>query len=53
MELNTRKIIDYSHITLENLVHMKKLGEGQFGRVYLVRESKGSPNMYALKCIKK
>jgi hypothetical protein len=26
MELNTRKTVDYSHITLDNLIHLKKLG---------------------------
>lgn len=53
MEEGTRASKDYSHIQLDSLVFLKKLGEGQFGRVYLVRESKGSNNIYALKCIKK
>lgn len=34
-------------------MHIKKLGEGQFGKVYLVREFKHSENLYAIKCIKK
>lgn len=35
------------------MVHVKKLGEGQFGKVYLVKESKTSNSLYALKCIRK
>lgn len=41
------------HIRLEDLIYVKKLGEGQFGKVYLVRESKDSHNYYAIKCIRK
>jgi len=29
---------DYSQIKLDNLVYIKKLGIGQFGSVYLVRD---------------
>ena len=45
--------MDYSHIKLESLIHVRKLGEGQFGKVFLVKESQTSNNLYALKCIKK
>jgi len=31
---------------------MKKLGEGQFGKVFLVK-SKADNNLFALKCIQK
>lgn len=45
---------DYSHILLENLIYIKKLGFGQFGTVYLVKEKDGKSNsMYALKSVSK
>lgn len=30
---------DYSHIKIENLISIKKLGAGQFGNVYLVKNT--------------
>lgn len=53
MEEGKAAIRDNSHIKLEQLIYQKKLGEGQFGQVYLVKESKTSQNLYALKCIRK
>lgn len=29
---------DYSHYDLENMIMIKKLGAGQFGNVYLVKD---------------
>ena len=43
---------DYSHIQLEKLINIKKLGQGQFGKVYLVHE-KETQEIYALKEILK
>lgn len=43
---------DFSHIKIENLNYVKKLGEGQFGKVYLVRDKSNNKN-YAVKCIAK
>ncbi|KAM3131653.1 hypothetical protein pb186bvf_016184 [Paramecium bursaria] len=42
---------DYSNLKLEDFVSLKKLGQGQFGNVYLVRNKDQS--FYALKCISK
>lgn len=39
-------------IKLDSLISLKKLGEGQFGKVYLVRD-KDTKNSYAIKCIPK
>ena len=39
-------------IHLEDLIYYKKLGAGQFGSVYLVRE-KNQDQFYALKCVSK
>ncbi|CAD8186439.1 unnamed protein product [Paramecium pentaurelia] len=43
---------DYSNITLDKLICIKKLGQGQFGNVYLVRTNQ-EDKLYALKCISK
>lgn len=43
---------DYSHIKLDHLIFIKKLGFGQFGSVYLVR-NKDSGALYALKSVSK
>ncbi|EGR27446.1 protein kinase domain protein [Ichthyophthirius multifiliis] len=43
---------DYSYIKMEDLIHIKKLNEGEFGSVHLVQK-KQSKNLYALKCISK
>lgn len=40
-------------IRLEKLAFISRLGEGQFGKVYLVQESVQNPKLYALKCIDK
>lgn len=47
---NQRK--DYSHMKLEQMISIKKLGQGQFGNVYLVKNL-GDNKFYALKCISK
>lgn len=43
---------DYTHIKLEDLIHIKKLGVGQFGSVYLVRR-RNTRELYALKSVSK
>jgi cGMP-dependent protein kinase len=43
---------DYSHLTLDKMLFIKKLGEGQFGKVFLVKDSQ-SGHFYATKCISK
>lgn len=43
---------DYSHIKLENLIFIKKLGFGQFGTVYLVQNNQ-TKELYALKTVSK
>lgn len=43
---------DYSHIKLEDLIYIKKLGVGQFGSVYLVRR-RNTRELYALKSVSK
>nr|CAH69748.1 cGMP-dependent protein kinase 13-3 [Paramecium tetraurelia] len=43
---------DYSNLKLDNLICIKKLGQGQFGNVYLVRTAQDE-KLYALKCISK
>ena len=37
---------------MDDLMLLKRLGEGQFGKVFLLR-NKIDNNLYALKCIKK
>ncbi|EGR29318.1 protein kinase domain protein [Ichthyophthirius multifiliis] len=49
-ELQQKK--DFSHILIENLIYIKKLGQGQFGHVYLV-QNKDNLDLYALKQIQK
>lgn len=39
-------------LKLQDLLFIKKLGEGQFGHVYLVK-TKTSDNLYALKAVSK
>lgn len=41
-----------SSLLLKDLIHIKKLGAGQFGSVYLVR-SQAISNLFALKCVSK
>ena len=45
-----RKIVE--KMTLNDLIFIKKLGEGQFGNVFLVKEPR-SGELYALKAISK
>ncbi|CAD8067231.1 unnamed protein product [Paramecium primaurelia] len=42
----------YDHFKLDELISIKKLGQGQFGNVYLVHNKIDKKN-YALKCISK
>jgi len=37
---------------LENFICLRKLGNGQFGNVYLIKE-KNKSQLYAMKCISK
>lgn len=43
---------DEDKITLDNIKVLKSLGQGQFGRVYLIR-CDATTNSYALKIVKK
>ncbi|CAD8072813.1 unnamed protein product [Paramecium primaurelia] len=43
---------DASHISVEDLIYIKKLGEGQFGMVYLVKH-KSINKVFALKSVSK
>jgi cGMP-dependent protein kinase len=44
---------DMSHIKVEDLVFIKKLGQGQFGSVYLVQHKQDKSKVYALKSVSK
>ena len=44
---------DASHIRVEDLVFIKKLGSGQFGWVYLVKHKDIDTSCYALKSVSK
>lgn len=44
--------MDYSHIQLDKLIYINKLGSGQFGSVFLVR-NKDSKELFALKSVSK
>ena len=53
MKIDDDKFRDaVANLSIEDLVHIKKLGEGQFGHVYLVR-AKDHPKLYALKAVSK
>lgn len=41
-----------TNVPITDLIYERKLGEGQFGKVFLVRD-KNTEERYALKCIKK
>jgi serine/threonine protein kinase len=41
------------NFSLSNFIHLKKLGEGQFGQVFLVKNVQFGTNLYAIKCLKK
>lgn len=38
---------------LKDFQYLKKLGEGQFGQVYLVKNIQYGTNLYAIKCLSK
>jgi serine/threonine protein kinase len=40
-----------NNIRLEDLIYVNKLGDGQFGGIYLVRDS--SKNLYTVKALSK
>jgi cGMP-dependent protein kinase len=42
-----------SHIKVEDLIFIKKLGQGQFGSVYLVQHKDETEKAYALKSVSK
>ncbi len=48
--LDFRKVVE--NLRLEDLVYIKKLGEGQFGQVFLVK-GRGPNDLFALKAISK
>ncbi len=54
LQKNNRNIMHEmsKNIKLSDLFMLKKLGEGQFGHVFLVTD-KAKENCYALKCISK
>jgi cGMP-dependent protein kinase len=43
---------EVTKLSLQDLIHVRKLGEGQFGHVYLVC-NKNNGKLYALKCMSK
>ena len=40
-------------IYLKDFQYLKKLGEGQFGQVFLVKNIQYGTNLYAIKCLSK
>jgi serine/threonine protein kinase len=42
-----------SKIYLKDFQYLKKLGEGQFGQVFLVKNVQYGTNLYAIKCLSK
>ncbi|KAM3137532.1 hypothetical protein pb186bvf_010322 [Paramecium bursaria] len=46
------KVNQYDHLKLDQMISIRKLGQGQFGNVYLV-QNKTDKKLYALKCISK
>lgn len=42
-----------SKFNLSDFIHIKKLGEGQFGQVFLVKNLQFGTNLYAIKCLSK
>jgi serine/threonine protein kinase len=43
---------EVEHLKLADLIYVKELGQGQFGRVFLVKEI-NKPRLYALKAVSK
>lgn len=52
LENKEKPNIDLKDISLDDLLFVKKLGEGQFGQVYLVKHPKHE-SPFALKCLPK
>ena len=42
-----------NNFNLSNFTYIKKLGEGQFGQVYLAKNVQFGSNLYAVKCLSK
>ena len=42
-----------SDVQFTNLIKIRQLGEGQFGKVLLVRDNSSKQDLYALKCMHK
>jgi serine/threonine protein kinase len=38
---------------LSDFIYLKKLGEGQFGQVFLVKNTHYGTNLFAIKCLSK
>lgn len=44
---------DKNKFNLSGFIYIKKLGEGQFGQVFLVKNVQFGTNLYAIKCLSK
>ena len=43
----------HEKLNLNDFTYIKRLGEGQFGQVFLVKNVQYGDNLYALKCMSK
>ena len=57
---NKKKLVKYrdrksikSKFNISNFIYLKKLGEGQFGQVFLVKNIQFGTHLYAIKCLSK
>lgn len=59
---NKKKLVKYQNkkdktektkFSLSDFIYLKKLGEGQFGQVFLVKNVQFGTNLYAIKCLSK
>jgi serine/threonine protein kinase len=53
MKLYKKNSAPKGKIYLKDFQYLKKLGEGQFGQVFLVKNIQYGTNLYAIKCLSK